>query len=776
MFGWFAHSSTSPSRSGRARLRLEPLEDRTVPSADPLEPPPSDPPPPTEPTVAPPAEPPSAPALEVPLWDSWTEADWEAFWLDFYDNTAWAAGDSPEEYGSEFADGEEQTNEAAPALTPPAWFNDPKLYSATAEGVTLQKWAELFGADHATTLNVFDTLDTNGDSKITLTELEAASAGTEAQKSAVANTNWAYAKVTTTMLDHNRIALLREPELVPEGATGITEARWQAVFGDSTEMVNYFGALDANADGTITHADIIALGSTGRTADYETIWTAELAAGLNGLGAVAQPEQPALADGAATFPHMNSLRAIQLWQGILPGNRFVKSVVNGAQYLANAPYRELVDDYASHVQKLEAAVLPADEWADWKREKARITEAMRVRLADSVNGSDRFVVGFTGADGKDHVLGTTSSYGKREIEDMMRALNRSPAAVRALATLSALGNVAQSGLGVLMLSGSKATFGASAVPGWFVFTRGVEGAVTDAASIVSGEVQLRPSIIAVREVARAFMSTKDAEHVALGVDLALSIADLILARRANLPASPGATGPAFQLATSAGSTQRVGLKQVSSIAIDARAADRLKELMGAGKIAGAGNIWFMAVARDSTDPTETPPTGGGGGASGTPPTNPPAPVAAATGFAHMHAGWLQYIDSVIDTLIASGRPKTIVLGEGGQGSIRSFVNREPSKMTEFLEMRPNSLDYSAHRKAGTFTAAMDAETLEFNLLLIERLHEKGFTFKVLRAESSSAANSPWLKAELQVLERLGVQWDVISQARIDEVMKLAKWR
>jgi hypothetical protein len=281
LFSWLARTSVSTSRPGRARLRLEALEDRTVPSADPLEPPIPDPLPPTEPTVAPPpAEPPSAPAPEAPVWDSWTEADWEAFWLDFYDAHDSAIGDYTEESESEFADDEVPASEAAPAFTPPVWFNEAKLYSATAEGVTFQKWSKFFDTQHPRTGAVFRLLDTNEDDKITLAELEAASTGTAEQKLAVADANWAYAKVTTTMLDHERIALLRDSELVPEGATGITGARWQAVFGDSTEMADFFAALDADGNGTITHADIVALCSTGKKADYETIWLAELVAHL----------------------------------------------------------------------------------------------------------------------------------------------------------------------------------------------------------------------------------------------------------------------------------------------------------------------------------------------------------------------------------------------------------------------------------------------------------------------------------------------------------------
>ncbi len=142
----------------------------------------------------------------------------------------------------------------------------------------------------------------------------------------------------------------------------------------------------------------------------------------------------------------------------------------------------------------------------------------------------------------------------------------------------------------------------------------------------------------------------------------------------------------------------------------------------------------------------------------------------------MRPDWIKHIDSVMDAIVASGRPKTVVLGENGQGGIRKFVNREPSKMTEFLEMRPQCLDYSAQAKAGTLTAAMEAETLEFNLLMIERLHERGFTFKFISLQNSAEATSSWLKAELELLERLNVKWEVIPMSRVDEVMQLPKWR
>jgi hypothetical protein len=274
MFGWFAHNSTSASRSGRARLRLEALEDRTVPSADPLEPPLPDPLPPTEPTIAPPAaEPPADPNASAQFTNDpneWTDEDWLAFW---------AAWDEPvNELGETEDASPEAEGENAPAFVPPAWFDDAKLYSVTAEGVTLQKWVALFGDEYAQTREVFEALDANEDGTLTLAELEAATTGTEAQKKAVADTNWAYTRVTTSLTNNNRIGLLREPSLAPEGATGITEARWQAVFGESTEAADFFAALDANGDGTVTHDDIVALGSTGRFEDYIVLWSAELVA------------------------------------------------------------------------------------------------------------------------------------------------------------------------------------------------------------------------------------------------------------------------------------------------------------------------------------------------------------------------------------------------------------------------------------------------------------------------------------------------------------------
>jgi hypothetical protein len=154
MFGWFAHNSTSPSRSGRARLRLEALEDRTVPSADPLEPQPSDPPPPTEATVAPPVEPPADPSANAPPdappalppseptpsgeeattepiagnpwdewteWTEWTEDDWLVYWLEEAEYTDWSEylpDDVPSGDGADFAP-EESDEAAAPTGAAP---------------------------------------------------------------------------------------------------------------------------------------------------------------------------------------------------------------------------------------------------------------------------------------------------------------------------------------------------------------------------------------------------------------------------------------------------------------------------------------------------------------------------------------------------------------------------------------------------------------------------------------------------------------------------------
>ncbi|MDY0092591.1 MAG: RHS repeat-associated core domain-containing protein [Candidatus Vecturithrix sp.] len=160
-------------------------------------------------------------------------------------------------------------------------------------------------------------------------------------------------------------------------------------------------------------------------------------------------------------------------------------------------------------------------------------------------------------------------------------------------------------------------------------------------------------------------------------------------------------------------------------------------------------------------------------------------ISAGPGIAAMRAGWKagaphrawkKHINTVIDDIDAAGRPRTMVLGEGGQGTIRSFVNRDPRRMTEFLEMRPLSLDYQAFVDAGTFTQAMSDETLDFNLMLIRHLHKRGFSFKVLKIARSADATSDWLRAELKVLEGLGVSWDIIPQSHIDNVMKLKKWR
>ena len=145
-------------------------------------------------------------------------------------------------------------------------------------------------------------------------------------------------------------------------------------------------------------------------------------------------------------------------------------------------------------------------------------------------------------------------------------------------------------------------------------------------------------------------------------------------------------------------------------------------------------------------------------------------------FSPLHASWYKHIDGVVDDLVASGRPKVIVLGEGGQGKIASFVNRDPRKVTEFLELRPKSLDYTNAFKAGRGTEVMEVETLEFNIALIVRLKQRGFQFEVLGdITKSSAAKSAWLRAELEVIESLGGSWKTIPQSRIDEVMKLAPW-
>ena len=143
------------------------------------------------------------------------------------------------------------------------------------------------------------------------------------------------------------------------------------------------------------------------------------------------------------------------------------------------------------------------------------------------------------------------------------------------------------------------------------------------------------------------------------------------------------------------------------------------------------------------------------------------------GFRHMHARWIKQIDDVVESIVTDGRPKVIILGEGGQGKIRSFVNREPSRYSEFVEFRPPKLNYQNRM----ITAVMNSETLEFNLLMIERLHQRGFSFKVIGVGSSADATSIWLRAELQLLERLGVQWGIISKEYFERVIAtMQKWR
>jgi hypothetical protein len=154
----------------------------------------------------------------------------------------------------------------------------------------------------------------------------------------------------------------------------------------------------------------------------------------------------------------------------------------------------------------------------------------------------------------------------------------------------------------------------------------------------------------------------------------------------------------------------------------------------------------------------------------------------ASKYAYKHKEWIEYIDGIVDALATENRPKIMVLGEGGQDTIASYVNRDPRKVTEFLEFRPRSLNYSGAiaeaRARGDLAAVrrMEEETLDFNLLLIRRLHSHGFKFEVKgNITSSSQATSTWLRDELRVLESLGARWDIIPQSRVDEVMRLDRW-
>jgi len=148
-------------------------------------------------------------------------------------------------------------------------------------------------------------------------------------------------------------------------------------------------------------------------------------------------------------------------------------------------------------------------------------------------------------------------------------------------------------------------------------------------------------------------------------------------------------------------------------------------------------------------------------------------ISIKNNMSNIHKTWINHIDGVVDDIVKSGRRKVMVLGEGGQKYIRSYVNRESSKMTEFIEMRPDSLNYTGKK----CTPEMDAETLDFNLLLIRPLQQKGFSFKVVGVKSSASAGSPWLKKELEVLEELNVKWDVIPRSEFDQVIKTkTKWR
>ena len=210
-----------------------------------------------------------------------------------------------------------------------------------------------------------------------------------------------------------------------------------------------------------------------------------------------------------------------------------------------------------------------------------------------------------------------------------------------------------------------------------------------------------------------------APYLALGVDMLVSFKTIQLGFKGlRTPPHGPIGGGAFVLEAATTKGQKVGFSLRRYWESPRLTAEHIKALEQSpalrGFLAAEGRLVLLSVDKTENDPGGTP--------GKVDPANAPA---AASPYAHLRPGWTNHIDSVVDGLVASGRPKTVVLGEGGQGKIRSFVNREPNKMTEFLEMRPNSLDYTAQAKAGTLTPAMEAETLDFNLLMIERLQQGG---------------------------------------------------
>jgi len=119
-----------------------------------------------------------------------------------------------------------------------------------------------------------------------------------------------------------------------------------------------------------------------------------------------------------------------------------------------------------------------------------------------------------------------------------------------------------------------------------------------------------------------------------------------------------------------------------------------------------------------------------------------------------------------------------------QRVVAPYTNRDPDKSTEFLELIPPELylekEVNELKAAKRFdeVARIETMTVEYNVLLIRHLVQLGFTFKVLNgiasSEEVSAADNPYLKAELETLEALNVKWNVISEEKTKEVLNIDK--
>lgn len=151
------------------------------------------------------------------------------------------------------------------------------------------------------------------------------------------------------------------------------------------------------------------------------------------------------------------------------------------------------------------------------------------------------------------------------------------------------------------------------------------------------------------------------------------------------------------------------------------------------------------------------------------------PLFGSGNYKGKYTEWSNHIDDVVNDMVATeNRTKIMVLGEG-QGLIAKFVNKDPRRVTEFLDYRPRYLNYSDVPETAIPEHVLD-ETLEFNLFLIYRLHQKGFQFEVKGDFTSSVqATSTWLREELKLLESLNAKWKNILQSEVDRVDQLPKW-